>query len=161
MAQFTKSSQGPRSHARLPATVVGPPAVPSWSCPVSQARLRPSTTTIVVIIVAVIVVAALLVGLMAVQRRRRLQRRFGPEYDRLVDQRDSRLRAEAELTQRERRVRRLDIRPLTDEARARYAAQWAGLQADFVDRPPAPAPPPQVPVPAVRNDSVTPADEPV
>src|SRR5258708_25378956 len=72
---------------------------------------------------------------MAVQRRRRLQRRFGPEYDRLLDQRDSRLRAEAELTQRERRVRRLDIRPLTDEARARYAAQWAGLQEEFVDRP--------------------------
>src|SRR5258708_9701497 len=94
-----------------------------------------STTTIVVIIVAVIVVAVLLVGLMAVQRRRRLQRRFGPEYDRLLDQRDSRLRAEAELTQRERRVRRLDIRPLTDEARARYAAQWAGLQEEFVDRP--------------------------
>src|SRR5258707_1988423 len=94
-----------------------------------------STTTIVVIIVAVIVVAVLLVGLMAVQRRRRLQRRFGPEYDRLLDQRDSRLRAEAELTQRERRVRRLDIRPLTDEARARYAAQWAGLQQEFVYRP--------------------------
>src|SRR5260221_11380285 len=94
-----------------------------------------STTTIVVIIVAVIVVAGLLVGLMGVQRRRRLQRRFGPEYDRLVDQRDSRLRAEAELTQRERRVRRLDIRPLTDEARARYAAQWAGLQQEFVYRP--------------------------
>src|SRR5260370_1937283 len=92
-------------------------------------------TTIVVIIGAVIVVAALLAGLMVAQRRRRLQRRFGPEYDRLVDQRDSRLKAEAELTQRERRVRRLDIRPLTEEARTRYAVQWAGLQEKFVDSP--------------------------
>ena len=30
MAQFAKSSQGPRSHARLPGTVVGPATVPSW-----------------------------------------------------------------------------------------------------------------------------------
>ena len=94
-----------------------------------------SITAVVVIIVAVIVVAALLAGLMMAQRRRRLQRRFGPEYDRLAGQRGSRLRAEAELTQRVRRVRRLDIRPLTDEARARYSVQWAGLQEEFVDRP--------------------------
>lgn len=94
-----------------------------------------SATAVVVIIVAVIVVAALLAGLMMAQRRRRLRRRFGPEYDRLVGQRDSRLRAEAELTRRERRVRRLDIRPLTDEARARYSVRWAGLQEEFVDRP--------------------------
>src|SRR5258708_14683957 len=94
-----------------------------------------SATAIVVIIVAVIVAAALRAGRMMAQRRRRLQRRFGPEYDRLVDQRGSRLRAEAELTRRERRVRRLDIRPLTDQARARYSVQWAGLQEEFVDRP--------------------------
>src|SRR5258708_16973267 len=111
-----------------------------------------STTTIVVIIVAVIVVAVLLVGLMAVQRRRRLQRRFGPEYDRLLDQRDSRLRAEAELTQRERRVRRLDIRPLTDEARARYAAQSAGLQEELVDRPADPGSASQGLAAAVRKE---------
>jgi hypothetical protein len=94
-----------------------------------------SATAVVVIIVAVIVVAALLAGLMMAQRRRRLRRRFGSEYARLVGQRDSRLRAEAELTRRERRVRRLDIRPLTNEARARYSARWAGLQEEFVDRP--------------------------
>ena len=94
-----------------------------------------SATAVVVIIVAVIVVAALLAGLMMAQRRRRLQRRFGPEYDRLVDQRGSKLRAEAELTRHVRRVRRLDIHPLTDEARARYSVQWAGLQEEFVDRP--------------------------
>jgi len=94
-----------------------------------------SATAVVAIIVAVMVVAALLAGLMMARRRRRLRRRFGREYDRLVDQRDSRLRAETELTQRERRVRRLHIRPLTDESRARYSVQWAGLQEQFVDRP--------------------------
>lgn len=93
------------------------------------------SATAVVIIVAVIVVAAVLAGLVTAQRRRRLQRRFGPEYDILVGQRNSRLRAEAELSQRVRRVRRLHLRPLNDEARARYSAQWAGLQEEFVDRP--------------------------
>jgi len=77
-----------------------------------------SATGIVVIVVAVIVVVALLAGLMTALRRRRLRGRFGPEYDRLVGQRGSRLRADAELTRRVRRVRRLDIRPLADEARA-------------------------------------------
>jgi len=112
----------------------------------------------VVIIVAVIVAAALLAGLMA-QRRRRLRRRFGPEYDRLVDQRDSRLRAEAELTRRERRVRRLDIRPLTDEARARYSVQWAGLQEEFVDSPADAVSASQLLVTAVMKERGYPTDD--
>jgi len=86
-----------------------------------------------VIVVAVIVVAVLVIGLMTVLRRRRLQQRFGPEYDRLVGDRDSKLKAESELTRRERRVHRLDIQPLTDSAYARYALQWAGIQEQFVD----------------------------
>jgi hypothetical protein len=55
---------------------------------------------------------------MAVLRRRRLQQRFGPEYDRVVGERDSRRKAEAELAEREHRVEDLDIQPLTDSARA-------------------------------------------
>jgi hypothetical protein len=68
-------------------------------------------------------------------RRRRLQQRFGPEYDRVVDERDSRRQAEAELTEREHRVQDLDIQPLTDSARASYAAQWATIQEQFVEAP--------------------------
>jgi hypothetical protein len=94
-----------------------------------------STGIIVAIVVAVIVVAALVIGVLAVMRRRRLQQRFGPEYDRVVGERDSKLKAESELAERERRVRDLDIRPLTDSARASYSAQWAALQERFVDTP--------------------------
>lgn len=94
-----------------------------------------STVTIVVIVVAVVVAAVLATGVMALMRRRRLQERFGPEYDRLAGERDSKLKAEAELTQRERRVRGLDIRPLTVAAREGYADQWAGIQERFVDAP--------------------------
>jgi hypothetical protein len=94
-----------------------------------------STGIIVAIVVAVIVVAALVIGARTVMRRRRLQQRFGPEYDRAVGERDSKLKAEGELAERERRVRDLDIRPLTDAARAGYADQWAAIQERFVDAP--------------------------
>lgn len=94
-----------------------------------------SALTIVAIVVAVIVVGAVVVGVMAVMRRRRLQERFGPEYDRVVGESDSRLKAEVELAGRERRVRDLDIRPLTDSAREGYADQWAGIQEQFVNAP--------------------------
>jgi hypothetical protein len=87
------------------------------------------------IVVAVIVVGAVVLVVMAVLRRRRLQQRFGPEYDRLVGERDSRREAEAELTGRERRVRGLDIQPLTGVARASYAGRWTSIQEQFVDTP--------------------------
>jgi hypothetical protein len=94
-----------------------------------------STGIIVGIVVAVIVIGAVVFGVMAMFRRRRLQERFGPEYDRLVSERDSRREAEAELTERERRVQGLDIQPLTDVARASYADQWTSIQEQFVDAP--------------------------
>jgi hypothetical protein len=94
-----------------------------------------STVTIAVIVAAVIVAAVLVSGVTAVRRRRRLQQRFGPEYDRLAGQRDSKRKAESELTGRERRVHGLDIQPLTDSARAAYALQWAAIQEQFVDTP--------------------------
>jgi hypothetical protein len=94
-----------------------------------------STGIMVAIVVAVVVVAALAIGLIAAARRRRLRQRFGPEYDRLVGKRDSKRKAESELVGRERRVRGLDIQPLTNSARAGYAEQWAATQERFVDAP--------------------------
>jgi hypothetical protein len=94
-----------------------------------------STGIIVAIVVAVIVIGAVLAGVLTVRRRRRLQQRFGPEYDRLAGERDSKRKAEAELTGRERRVRDLDIQPLTGTARAGYATQWESIQEQFIDAP--------------------------
>ena len=91
-----------------------------------------STVTIVIIVVAVIVIAAWRAAGWR-RRRRRLQDRFGPEYDRVAGEQDSKLKADAELAGRERRVQGLDIRPLTSSARARYADQWDGIQEQFVD----------------------------
>lgn len=93
-----------------------------------------STGAIIGIIVVILVVAVLLVGLSAVNRRRRLRDRFGPEYDRTVSE-HGRREAEAELAERERRVRQLDIKPLTPTARAQYASEWTVVQEQFVDAP--------------------------
>ena len=94
-----------------------------------------STGTIVAVIVVIVVVAAVAVAVISQARRRRLRGRFGPEYDRVVEESDSRRQAESELTQRERRVKDLDIRPLDPASRARYADEWTAIQEQFVDRP--------------------------
>ena len=88
----------------------------------------------IVIVVAVLIIAGLVASAVLI-RRRKLQEQFGPEYDRVVAERSSRLRAEAELSDRQRRVHKLDIRPLTEEARAKYAADWVTIQERFVDSP--------------------------
>jgi hypothetical protein len=91
-----------------------------------------SAATIAIIVVVAIVV--LVVSAMTMTRRR-LQRRFGPEYDRVVGEKHSQFSAAAELARRERRVQRLRIRPLTATARAAYAAEWKTVQERFVDQP--------------------------
>jgi Tfp pilus assembly protein PilX len=94
-----------------------------------------STGAIVAIIVVVLVVVAALAVLAAVNRRRRLRERFGPEYDRAVTEHDSKRQAEAELAERERRVSKLNIRPLNPAARAKYSSEWTAVQEQFVDAP--------------------------
>ena len=93
------------------------------------------STVIIVGIVVVVIVIGVVFGAMPLLRRRRLQQRFGPEYDRVVGERDSRRQAEAELTERQHRVQGLDIQPLTAAARTGYAEQWASIQEQFVDAP--------------------------
>ena len=91
--------------------------------------------TIAIVIVVVIIIAALIAAGAVTTRRRKLQQQFGPEYERAVAEQNSKLRAEAELTDWQRRVRNLDIRPLTDQARRQYAADWVAIQEQFVDWP--------------------------
>lgn len=117
-----------------------------------------STVTIVAIVVAIVVAGILAVGMRTIMRRRRLQQRFGPEYDRLVGASDSKRKAETVLAGRERRVRDLDIRPLTDSARESYADRWAGIQEQFVDTPADAVGASQVLVVAVMSERGYPAE---
>lgn len=91
------------------------------------------------IIIAVIVVAALVVGAVIWSRRRRsehLRQHFGPEYERAVEAKGDRAKAEAELAEREKRVEKLNIRPLEPLERREFVARWDDVQARFVDDPP-------------------------
>jgi len=90
------------------------------------------------VVVAIAIVAVVgVVAWQALARRRssRLQERFGPEYNRLVNSADSKRDAESELHAREERRRRLDIQPLSEASRDRYLRDWQTVQAQFVDDP--------------------------
>jgi hypothetical protein len=91
---------------------------------------------LVVIVVLVIVAIAVLASSRAKKRRTEtLQGRFGPEYDRAVDQHGDQRAAESHLADVADRRDQLDIRELTDAERSRYTNRWQEVQADFVDSP--------------------------
>jgi hypothetical protein len=97
-----------------------------------------STGALIGIIIVVIVIAALVAAAviaLGALRRARLHRQFGPEYDRLVEERGSRKKAEAELAERQRRVEALGIHDLTPEQQASYSGDWTAVQERFVDAP--------------------------
>jgi hypothetical protein len=94
-----------------------------------------SPTQIVVIVLVVLVIAAVVAVAVVAGKRRTLKQRFGPEYDRVLAERDSRGAAERELRDRERRHAELTLTPLTPESRARYATAWEELQVRFIDSP--------------------------
>jgi len=93
-------------------------------------------TVLTVIIIAVVVLAA--GALLFMYQRRRsgeLQQRFGPEYEHTIEASGDRRSAERELRERERRVSKLDITPLSRESAEQYRAEWARVQQSFVDQP--------------------------
>ena len=67
-------------------------------------------------------------------RRVELKSKFGPEYDRAVEQYgpDS---VDRELASRERRVGHFQSRELSASDRARFLGAWASIQTRFVDDP--------------------------
>ena len=89
---------------------------------------------VVIAIVVVVVIALVAVG--ARNRRTAMLRdRFGPEYDRAIENSDDRRAAEAELRGRERRRAQFDVKPLPEADRLRFANEWRDLQERFVDEP--------------------------
>ena len=89
---------------------------------------------IVLVIVLLVVIAAVLLAVRAA-RRKKLQKTFGPEYDRVVADTGSRTDAEKELLERQKRHSELELRELSPESKARYSAAWEEVQIQFVDNP--------------------------
>lgn len=97
------------------------------------------TTNITTIVLAVIV-AFIIGGLLGTvftrrQRTKRLQEKFGPEYERTLNELGDKRQAEHELEARLDHVKTLDIRPLSAEETESYTNEWRVTQAEFVDEP--------------------------
>lgn len=86
-----------------------------------------------IILTALIAVAAWLVY--RKNESHRLERRFGPEYGRAVNELGDRNKAESELKAREKRVSKFNIVALAPAEATRFSQDWRALQARFVDDP--------------------------
>ena len=95
-------------------------------------------TVAVVIFFAVAVLIAIIASIWLYTRNRRtkeLRSKFGPEYRRTARAEGDAAQAESILLEREKRVKKLEIKPLTDEQRNQFADHWEHAQAEFVDDP--------------------------
>lgn len=94
------------------------------------------TETEIALGLVVLVLVAIVVWLWIRNRRTAdLKSRFGPEYERLVDDVGDERKAGKVLAEREKRVASYDIRPLPPETRSSFTERWNRIQADFVDSP--------------------------
>jgi hypothetical protein len=94
-----------------------------------------SPTIVIILIVLALLVAAAVLYAVRSGRRKQLQNTFGPEYDRVVGDADSRTEGERELRERERRHAELELKPLSTESKAKYSVAWEEVQIQFVDAP--------------------------
>jgi hypothetical protein len=106
--------------------------------PAAQGGSVMDTSVALIVVAAIVVVGAVVIaGMLATARRRstHLKDQFGPEYDRTVRETGDRRHAERELLERDRRVKKLPIRPLAPGEKSRYSELWHAQQARFVDNP--------------------------
>jgi hypothetical protein len=97
-----------------------------------------TTTQLLLVLFLVLAAAAAVIGVMALRKRERraaLQRRFGPEYERALEEQGRASAVERELSARAKRVRAFQLRELNASERAQFANGWTGAQARFVDDP--------------------------
>jgi hypothetical protein len=94
----------------------------------------PTSTTLALAGAALflLIIGAVLVRMAS---RAALKRRFGPEYERAVDELGTDRAAVRELRSRERRVRKLKLHGLSHGQLERADAQWLKVQAMFVENP--------------------------
>jgi hypothetical protein len=87
-------------------------------------------------VIAVVVVVAAIAFVMSRKRRsQRLRARFGPEYQRVLQQEGDARKAEGVLEFREKRHEKFATRALPENDKASFALRWNEVQARFVDDP--------------------------
>ena len=98
------------------------------------------TSTIIALVLAVgvvvvLAIAAAILFYMQKQRTKQLRSKFGAEYNRAVRAEGDAKQAEQVLQERQKRVEKLNIKPLSVEERDNFAQSWEREQAHFVDEP--------------------------
>lgn len=89
----------------------------------------------VVLVLIAVVLGVAAWSAMRSRSSKQLQEGFGPEYEHVVEETGDKREAERELRDRRDRRDELEIRPLTADARTRYADEWRTVQERFVDEP--------------------------
>lgn len=92
-------------------------------------------TQTLLIVVAVLAVLAFSFWYWQKRRSDALRERFPEEYDRTLEDQRSLSGAEAELSDRQKRVAGYDLVPLSAGDQAGYSERWHDTQAAFVDDP--------------------------
>jgi hypothetical protein len=97
-----------------------------------------TTSTVVILVILAFLVGALVAFLAYRTYResqtRRIRQHFGPEYSRLAEEKGA-AAAESELARREERAAKFQIKPLAEDAKARFVSRWQDVQKEFVDDP--------------------------
>lgn len=84
--------------------------------------METTNTTLIVLLAVALLIVLVVAGMIRARKERskRLQERFGPEYDHMIDMVKDETQAERELEERIARVEALDIRSLTAEEIDQY-----------------------------------------
>jgi hypothetical protein len=96
------------------------------------------STIVLIVFFASAILLAIVVGITlynSSRRTKKLRSKFGPEYRRVARAEGDATRGEKVLQEREKRVKKLDIHPLTEQQRNEFADSWELAQAEFVDDP--------------------------
>ena len=93
--------------------------------------------TLVWVVIAIVVVVVIALVAVGVRKRNSamLRERFGPEYDRAVENRGDQRAAEADLRAREKQRAQFELTPLPEADRLRFAHEWRDVQEHFIDQP--------------------------
>ena len=94
-----------------------------------------STTLLVILIAIVVIVAIAAWAWVQARRTTALRHRFGPEYERAVNEYGGKTHAEKALERRTERTEKYHIRSLTEQEQHAFSEQWRTIQARFVDDP--------------------------
>lgn len=94
--------------------------------------------TLLIVVIAVVVlllVAAAVWYAMRKRSRAKIEKNYGEAYEAKAEELGSSSKAVDEIREREKRVKKIELQPLSAAERDRFAQEWRGVQKEFVESP--------------------------